>query len=102
MLGATGTIGRSAVAELVARLKRAIFTATGDVAPRTVVLVALADASGILKKIFDKGRLKDRKDRIKKLTEGQATGQMTREAIQAMQAAVMVCCIMPAIVTTAP
>ena len=28
--------------EVVARLKRAIFTATGDVAPRTVVLVALA------------------------------------------------------------
>jgi Golgi phosphoprotein 3 len=84
--------------EVVARLKKAIFTATGEVAPRTVVLVALADASGLLKKIFEKSRLKERKERIKKLTEGQATGAMTREAIQAMQAAVMVCCIIPSVV----
>ncbi len=86
--------------EVVARLKRAIFTSTNEVAPRTVILVALADAAGLLKTVFDKSRLKDRKERIKKLTEGHAAGQMTREAIAAMQAAVMVCCIIPSVVVT--
>ncbi len=86
--------------EVVSRLKRAIFTATTEVAPRTVVLVALADAAGLLPKVFEKSRLKERKERIKKLTEGQATGKMAREAIEAMQMAVMVCCILPAVIVT--
>ena len=86
--------------EVVTRLKRAIFTATTDITPRTVVLVAVADAAGLLPKVFEKKRLKERKDRIKKLTEGQLSGTMAREAIQAMQAAVMVCCIMPALMVT--
>jgi hypothetical protein len=86
--------------EVIARLKRAIFSSTRDVTPRTVVLVALADTAGLLKKIFDKQRLKDRKRRIKDLTEGQVTSAMAKEAMEAMQAAVAVCCIMPAIIVT--
>ncbi len=86
--------------EVVKRLERAIFTSTNDVTPRTVVLVALADVAGLLKQVFEKQRLKDRKDRIKQLSEGQATSKMTREAIEAMQAAVMVCCILPAVIVT--
>ena len=83
--------------EVVARLKRSIFTETTEVTPRTVVLVAVAEAAGLLPKVFDKKQLKERKDRIKELTEGQISGAMAREAIEAMQAAVMVCCIMPAV-----
>lgn len=86
--------------DVIARLKRAIFTSTTEVSPRTVVLVALADAAGLLPKVLDRSQLKERKERIKTLTAGQATGKMTREAIEAMRAAVMVCCIIPAVVVT--
>jgi len=43
--------------ELVGRLEKAIFTDTAQVAPRTVVLVSLADATGLLKVAFDKKKL---------------------------------------------
>jgi len=89
--------------EVAERLRKAIFTTTHDLTPRTIVLVSLADVAGLLPNLFDKHRLKDRKDRIKKISEGAVAGSLTgaaMEAVQAMQAAVMVCCIMPAIVVT--
>jgi hypothetical protein len=44
--------------------------------------------------------LKARKTRIEQIINGEMTGKAAQEAIQAMQAAVMVACIMPAIMTT--
>jgi len=82
--------------EVVARLERAIFTDTRDLAPRTVVLVALANAAGLLPNVFAKRRLKDRKERLQRITTSDAAGAMTREAIEAMQAAIAVAAIMPA------
>jgi hypothetical protein len=86
--------------EMVGRLDRAIFRETGDVAPRTVVLVSLADATGLLKVAFDKKKLKARKKRIEQIVNGEASGKATRDAIQAMQAAVAVACVMPAVTAT--
>jgi len=86
---------------LIERLRQAIFTDSGDVDPRTVVLVSLANSTGLLKVVFDKKELKGRKARIKEIIDGEITGKAAKEAIQAMQAAVMVCCIMPAITTAA-
>jgi len=86
--------------KLIERLRRAIFTDATDVDPPTVVLVSLANSTGLLKVVFDKKRLKGRKARIEQIVNGEITGKAAREAIQAMQAAVMVACIMPAIVTT--
>jgi len=86
---------------LIERLRQAIFTDSGDVDPRTVVLVSLANSTGLLKVVFDKKELKGRKARIKEIIDGEITGKAAKEAIQAMQAAIMVCCIMPAITTAA-
>ena len=85
---------------LIERLRQAIFTDSGDVDPRTVVLVSLANSTGLLKVVFDKKELKGRKARIKEISNGEITGKAAKEAIQAMQAAVMVAVIMPAVMTT--
>jgi Golgi phosphoprotein 3 len=82
---------------MIARLREAIFSDSGEVDPRTVVLLSLADSADLLKSIFPKKELKSRKARIEKVVNGEMTGKATKEAIQAMQAAVMVACIMPAL-----
>lgn len=87
--------------KLIERLRQAIFTDSRDVDPRTVVLVSLANSTGLLKVVFDKKKLKGRKARIKEIIDGEITGKAAKEAIEAMQAAIMVCCIMPTITTTA-
>jgi len=86
--------------ELIERLRRAIFSDAGSVDPRTAVLVALANHAGLLVNAFDKKALKVRKQRIEQIGNGEATSQATREAIEAMQAAVFVACIVPAILVT--
>jgi len=86
---------------LIERLRQAIFTDSRDIDPRTIVLVSLADSTGLLKEAFDKKKLKGRKARIKEISNGEITGKAAKEAIEAIQAAVMVACIMPAITTAA-
>ena len=85
--------------ELIARLRYAVLTDTDDIEPRTVVLLSLASSTGLLKMAFNKKELKERKVRIKQIVNGEITGKAATEAIQAMQAAVMVACIMPAMMT---
>ncbi len=86
---------------LIERLRQAIFTDSRDIDPQTVVLVSLANSTGLLKVVFDKKELKVRKARIEEIINGEITGKAAKEAIEAMQATVMVCCIMPAITTAA-
>jgi hypothetical protein len=86
--------------KMIKNLRQAIFTDAKDIDPRTVVLVSLADSTGLLKVIFDKKKLKERKERIEQVVNGDVSGKATREAIAAMQAAVFVACIMPAIIVT--
>ena len=86
--------------ELIERVRQAIFTDACDVNPRTVVLVSLAKSAGLLKVVFDKKMLKARKARIEQIVNGEITGKAAQQAIQAMQAAVMVAVMMPAIMTT--
>ena len=85
---------------IVARLRKAIFTSSHDLDPRTVVLVALAHHAGLLHGCFDKKRLKERKKRIETITSGDVAAAATKEAIEAVQAAVMVAVIMPAVMST--
>lgn len=86
--------------EIVERLRRTIFTDTRDLDPRTVVLVSLADSAGILKVVFDKKELKARKDRLEQVINGDLMGKAAKEAIHAMEAAVMVAVIIPAVMVT--
>jgi hypothetical protein len=84
--------------EVIRRLREAIFTDGDDVTPRTMVLVTLADAAGLLGEVFDKKQLKGRKERLKAIREGEAAGQMTRDAIEAVQTAMMVAAVVPTMV----
>ena len=85
---------------IIDRLKNAIFTDTDDVDARTIVLLSLAKSANILPFIFGKKEIKQRKNRIEQIVNGEIAGKATKEAIEAMQAAVMVACIMPALMTT--
>jgi golgi phosphoprotein 3 len=85
---------------LIDRLSEAIFTDTSDVNYRTVVLLSLARSARILPVIFDKKLLKARKNRIDQVINGEVTGKAAKEAIEAMEAAVMVACILPAMIAS--
>jgi golgi phosphoprotein 3 len=82
---------------LIARLEAAIFDDTTEVDAWTVVLVSLAHSSDLLRHTFDRKRLKHRRRRIEQISNGEATGAATRAAIEAMQAAVMIACVIPAL-----
>jgi len=85
--------------DLRERMKKAIFTSTTELEDRTVVIVALTQASNMLNGIFPKKKLKERKQRLEKLTSGQLAGKATKEAVEAVQAAVLVCTVMPVVIT---
>ena len=74
--------------ELIERLRRAIFTDTEDLDPRTVVLVSLANGTGMLESVFDRKELKSRKGRIEEMISGEMAGEAARAAVETMQAVV--------------
>jgi hypothetical protein len=86
--------------EILERLHKAIFTDANNIDARTIVLLSLAKSADLLRLNFDKKELKTRKDRINRIVNGEITGAATKEAIEALQTAVMVAAIMPAIVAT--
>ena len=83
---------------LVERLSRAIFSDEKDVDPDTVVLLSLAHGGRLLPLVFERRKLKEREGRIKSVINGEMTGKATREAIEAMQAAVLAASITPAVI----
>jgi Golgi phosphoprotein 3 len=82
---------------LIERLRKAIFSETRQVEPRTTILISLAHGVGLLHIPFGKKELKARKQRIEQLTRGELLGKATHDAVRAAQAAVMVACVTPAI-----
>jgi len=84
--------------ELVRRLRQTIFGHGHDVPPRTVVLLSLAWRTGLLKLVFDRKRLKERKARIEQVVRGERTGKAAKKAIEAMQAAVLSAAVVPIMV----
>ena len=85
---------------LIERLRHAIFTDAEAIDPHTIVLVSLASSTNILPVIFNKKELKARKKRLDQIVNGEVTGKAAKDAIAAMQAAVMVACMMPVIMTS--
>ena len=83
---------------IIERLRAAIFSEDREVEPRTVVLVSLAHAVGLLNPIFGRRELRPRKQRIKSLTNGDLIGKATSDAVEAAQAAVAAAAVMPAII----
>ena len=85
---------------IVARLSDAIFSDTSTVDTRTTVLIAVAQHSGLLRANLDRKRLKARRQRVEAIAKGDAVGKATRQAIEAVHAAVMVAAIMPAVMAS--
>ena len=85
---------------LIDRIKRAILSDERVADARTVVIISLAKSAGLLSHLFDRESLRRRKVRIRQIINGEVVGKATEEAIQAMQAAVVATCIVPAITVT--
>jgi hypothetical protein len=84
---------------LIQQLRSAIFTPAQDLDPRTAILIALAFNTGLLKVPFSKRKLRARQARIDRIIRGELIGEAAQAASEAAQAAVMVACIMPAVLT---
>jgi len=82
---------------MIERLRQAIFTDQPRVDSRTSILVSLAHGADLLCIPFAKKELRPRRKRIEQIANGDLVGRATRQAIEAMQAAILVCCVMPAI-----
>ena len=74
---------------VVDRLQDAVAGDSMDLDARTAVLVALANGTGILKHVLGKDLVKQRKDRIQEIGEGDIVGEATKVAVQAAQAAII-------------
>ena len=87
--------------EIIARLKDAIFTNGNDADARTIVLLSLVNSGDLLKVIFDRKKLKERKSHIQNLVKGNTLGDATKSAIQSAQAAIMVATMIPIMTSAA-
>jgi hypothetical protein len=83
---------------IVERMRTAIVSGAGHVDPRTVVLISLAKGAGLLRRALGRDEVKRRKQRIKQIIDGEATGKATKEVIEACEAAVVVAAILPGII----
>jgi len=86
--------------KIIDRLRAAIFTDLDQLDPRTVVLISLANGSGLLSQTFGRKDVKTHKKRIEQIANGELTGKATKEVIAACQTAMMVAVIMPVIMST--
>lgn len=86
--------------KIIDRMRAAIFADRRELDARTVVLISLAEGSDLLRQTFGRKELKPRKNRIKKITNGDLTGQATKEVIEACQTALIIAAIMPAMIST--
>jgi hypothetical protein len=83
------------------KIYKAIFNNPKEIDPETVILISICNSTGILRQLFDKSKLREKKNRIKEITSGNLIGKATKDAIEAMQAAVMVATIIPAVTVAA-
>ncbi len=86
--------------KIIERLRKAIFSDASNIDPRTVILLSLANSADLLKIPFDRKKLRGRKKRIERITNGELMGKATREAVQAAQAAVVAAATVPMIAAT--
>lgn len=74
---------------LIERLRKAIYSDAPRVDPRTATLVALADGAELLTIPFDKRELRTRKQRIKRISEGDMISKAAGDVARAARAAVI-------------
>jgi len=84
---------------LIERMRAAIFDDDAEIDSITAILISVAHGAELLRFVFDKKELKKRRARIEQMVNGELSGQATKEAVEAMRAAVMVAVMIPAITT---
>lgn len=84
--------------DILDRLREAV-RRDGEVDPRTAALVSIANGMSLLKQALSKDELKQRKARIEQIAAGQASGKALAQVIDAINTALVVAVIMPAIIT---
>lgn len=72
---------------VVERIREAVVGDSTELDARTAVLVALANGTGLLKPVLGKDVVKQRKERLEEIAEGDIVGEATKAAVQAAQAA---------------
>jgi len=101
------TINAKPERRLVESMRDAVLGSSRNLDPNVVLLIALAHATGLLRIHFEKSELKDRKQRIKQIANGELAGTATADAVraaqqaaQAAQAAVMTAIIASTVIST--
>lgn len=94
-------IDHGAEQRLIWKLHEAIFGISMEIEPRVVVLLALANAADLLNISFDRKELKEKRKRIKSIVNGDLIGEATKEAVEAVQAAIVAATMVPIIAATA-
>lgn len=86
---------------LVAELTEAIFTDTDEVSPHVAALIALGNGVGLLNGTFPRKDLRQRRERLEAIARGDVgtVSQAAAAAREAIEAAMLVCVIVPAIIT---
>jgi hypothetical protein len=95
------TLDGAAERRVVERLRDAVVGDSMELDARTAVLVALANGTGILKHVLGKDLVKQRKDRLKEIGEGDIVGEATRAAVEAAQAAIVAATTAASVAATA-
>ena len=85
---------------IIERIRAAVVDGSSKVDARTTVLIALAKETGLIKTVLTKQERKEHKGRLNDIANADLVGQATKEAVAAVQAAVMVAVMMPTIVST--
>lgn len=92
---ADGTHERS----IMDHLEQVIFEDGDDIDARTVAMLSLAHHTNILPFVFDAKDLKRRKDRIQRVIEGDASGELAAALIQELQMAVLLPILFMTVIT---
>jgi hypothetical protein len=95
------TLDGAAERRVVERLRDAVVGDSMELDARTAVLVALANGTGILKHVLGKDLVKQRKDRLKEIGEGDIVGEATKAAVEAAQAAIVAATTAASVAATA-
>jgi len=93
-------VDHTAEQRIIWKLHEAIFSLREDLEPRVVVLLALAKAADLLAIPFERRELKEQKQRIKSIINGDLIGEATKGAIEATQAAIVAATMVPIIAAT--
>ncbi len=94
-------VDHTAEQRIIWKLHEAIFSLREDLEPRVVVLLALAKAADLLTIPFERRELKEQKQRIKSIINGDLIGEATKGAIEATQAAIAAATMVPIIAAVA-